>query len=230
VIDGYKIKDGKVIVVNYDEYGDVDSEEREYQDNIEELLIAENVEEHLNKLKLEADKEIKDNEYKIERNNIAIGNDWFIIFISNFFGLTLCLAIPWIPLIISFIGTMLLVVPKIISKKKENKKIEKEILGNKLTLEGICEQVKKNQKDLRRLRNDNRCECENVRNGYKQFDLVELDDINKYLDLWYFVGYNEEDMNCAQNNQYLEEYLEDKNFRLEERKTMKRILNRNKRR
>ena len=40
-------------------------------------------------------------------------------------------------------------------EKVKNKKIKKEILGNKLTLEGIDEQIKKNQRDLRRLRNDN---------------------------------------------------------------------------
>ena len=51
MIDGYKIKDGKVIVINYDEEDNVVEEERIYQDNIEELLKAENIEEHLKKWK-----------------------------------------------------------------------------------------------------------------------------------------------------------------------------------
>lgn len=54
--DGYRYKDGKIIVSDYNsDNGNVRQEiEREYQDNISDVLITENVIEYLNYLKKQA--------------------------------------------------------------------------------------------------------------------------------------------------------------------------------
>lgn len=231
MIDGYKIKDGKVIVVNYDENAAVEQEEREYQDNIEELLIAENVEEHLYSLKEKAEEDIKNYQYKITRRQSDIGDAITGIVGITAIGAFLCLLKPWIPLLVAFFGsTSFLGIKYIIPLKKEIKETRKTIAGTELSLEGIEEQIKKNQRDLRRLQSDDRKENDNIRSGYKQFDLAELDEIDKYLELWYFIGENEEDCIWSQKNDWLDDYLYDRNFNSEEVKTLKRIFNRNKRR
>ena len=66
MIDGYKYKDGKIIVFDYDKTDTVSEIERKYQDNIEELLMAENIKEYLFDYMDEVNKLIDDN--KCERS------------------------------------------------------------------------------------------------------------------------------------------------------------------
>lgn len=230
MIDGYKIKDGKVIVVNYDENDTVLEEEREYQDNIEELLIAENIEEHLDNLKDKTEKDIKNNEYRIThcKNDIGDAITGIVGFTAT--GAILCLLKPWIPFLVAFLGSLSFFgIKYIIPLKKKMKNTRKEIAGQELVLEGILEQIKKNQRDLRRLRSDDQRESDNIRTGYRQFDFTELEEIDKYLELWYHVGANEENYIWYQKNDWLDEYLGD-TFNQEEVKTLKRIFNRNNKR
>ena len=64
--DGYRYKDGKIIVSDYNAInGNVRTEmEREYQDNIEKVLITENIIEYFEPLKNEVKEKLTDLENK----------------------------------------------------------------------------------------------------------------------------------------------------------------------
>lgn len=231
MIDGYKIRDGKVIVVNYDEADNVTEEEREYRDNIEELLKAENIEEYLEKLEGEINKNINNCSYMIARQKDMIATGIFLIIMFILLGCAISIGGSLIPVVVSFLGSLVFFsLRNIIPAKREIKKLKKEISGYEVTLEEIEEQRKKNQRDLRRLRSDDRRECDNIKNGYRQFDLVELEQMDKYLDLWRFIGENEELCKWAQDNDHFYSTLNQKGFYEGEIKTLKRILNRNNKR
>ena len=232
MIDGYKIKDGKVIVINYDEEDNVVEEERIYQDNIVDLLKAENIEEHLKKMEEKVNKSIKSCSYMIAKQKDKIATGIFLILMFILLGSAISIGGSLIPVVASSLGSLIFFgLRNIIPSKKEIKKLQKEIAGLEFTLEGIVEQKKINQKDLRRLRNDDRCECDNIKFGYKQFDLVEIQQMDKYLDLWRFIGENEDYCKWAQDNNHLYGTLNQRGFYNEEEiKTLKRILNRNNKR
>jgi len=224
MIDGYKIKDGRVIVINYDKNNGIEETEREYQDNIEELLIAENIEDYLNDLKMKAEEDIKAYENKIkkckdknsENNSIFISgivSSCFVYFLfDRFINLLVILSL--------MIGLKLM---QSIPIKRKIKEYRKAIVGTEFVLEGISNQIDRNQRDLRRLRNDNRCECENIRNCYKQFDLTEFNVIEDNLELWYRVGEEEVKYLNLLEKGTIEENLKDR-FEYEDVKALKRVL------
>ena len=228
MIDGYKCRDGKVIVVNYDEDNLVTETEREYQDNIDELLKAENMEEHLCNLVSKYENEIDNYERKISRCSINIGNGRIIIFGGTMMGALFCVAFSsWIPVLVGFLGSFVFSKLTFISpSKKDIKKYKKEIKATELILEGIKEEQQKNQRDLRRLRNDNKVEKEDIDSNYRQFDLIELSRMDDYLELWGYVGKNEDDLLWYDEQGCMYRNLED-DFTMDEIKTLRRILKRN---
>jgi len=227
MIDGYKCRDGKVIVVNYDNYNNVNEEEREYQDNIDELLKAENMEEYLDNLRDKFKKDIEGNENCIGHYNVKISDGKMLIFMWTFGGASACLFYPWIPLIVCFFGSVIYFNLKtIIPSKKKIKECQKEIKATEFILEGIKEEQQKNQRDLRRLRNDNKVENEYIDSNYRQFDLKELKDVNNYLELWGYVGKNEDDLLWYDEQGCMYRKLEGE-FTPDEIKTLRRILKRN---
>ena len=227
MIDGYKCRDGKVIVVNYDENNEVTETEREYQDNIDELLRAENVEEHLNKLVSQYQIDIENYEKNISDLDINISCGYAIICALTFIGLLLCYLTSWIPLLVGFSGSLIFSNVKfIIPSKRKIKRAKNEIRALEFILEGINEEQQKNQRDLRRLRNDVRVEKEDIDSNYRQFDLVELSRMNDYLELWGYVGKNEEDLLWYDQQQCFYKKLDGK-FRDDEIRTLRRILKRN---
>jgi len=193
MIDGYKCRDGKVVVINYDNNNNVNEEEREYQDNIEELLKAENIEEYLDKLKDDYDKKIKESKkkYKSSSESIII-MICIVIMFTLIFGLSLSLSLTsFIPLIVTFLGSSLASLLICIPSIRNMVRSRKEIRGSELSLEGINEEIQKNQRDLRRLRNDNKVEKEYIDSDYRQFDLKPLEEMEEYLKLWEYIGENE---------------------------------------
>ena len=228
MIDGYKCRDGKVIVVNYDEDNLVTETEREYQDNIDELLKAENMEEHLCNLVSKYENEIDNYERKISRCSINIGNGRIIIFGGTMMGALFCVAFSsWIPVLVGFLGSFVFSKLTFISpSKKDIKKYKKEIKATELILEGIKEEQQKNQRDLRRLRNDNKVGKEDIDSNYRQFDLIELSRMDDYLELWGYVGKNEDDLLWYDEQGCMYRNLED-DFTMDEIKTLRRILKRN---
>ena len=193
MIDGYKCRDGRVIVINYDNDNNVTEEEREYQDNIEELLKAENIEEYLDKLKDDYEKKIRESnkKYKSSAENISIMICSVIMF-TLMFGLSVSLAnSSFIPLIATFLGSSFVVLLICIPSIRNIRKTKKDISGCELALEGINEEIQKNQRELRRLRNDTRVEKEDISSEYRQFDLKPLEELDEYLKLWEYIGENE---------------------------------------
>lgn len=228
MIDGYKCIDGKVVVVNYDECNLVTETEREYQDNIDELLKAENMEEHLCNLVSKYENEIDNYERKISRCSINIGNGRIITFGGTMMSALFCVAFKsWIPLLVGILGSFVFSKLTFInSSKKDIKKYKKEIKAIEFILEGIKEEQQKNQRDLRRLRNDTRVEKENIEGNYRQFDLIELSRMNDYLELWGYVGKNEDDLLWYDEQGCMYRKLEGE-FTPDEIITLRRILKRN---
>ena len=228
MIDGYKCRDGKVIVVNYDEDNLVTETEREYQDNIDELLKAENMEEHLCDLTSKYENEIDNYERKVSRCSVDVSNGRIIMFGGTMMGALFCVAFrSWIPVLVGFLGSFVFSKLTFInSSKKDIKKYKKEIKATELILEGIKEEQQKNQRDLRRLRNDVRVEKEDIDSNYRQFDLKELKDVDNYLELWGYVGKNEDDLLWYDEHGGMYRNLEGE-FTPDEIKTLRRILKRN---
>lgn len=142
----------------------------------------------------------------------------------SFVGGLCCMMLDSFPLLLIILGaSIILKIKQTISINKEIKNSRKAIAGTQLALEGIEEQINKNQRDLRRLINDDRKENDNIRNGYRQFDLSELDKIEENLELWYHVGENEEEYLRYLEKGTLEENLED-TFNQEEVKVLKKVL------
>ena len=227
MIDGYKCRDGKVIVVNYDVNNEVIETEREYQDNIDELLRAENMEEHLNSLVFKYKNDIDNYGMAIDDCSTNIIAGYTIIGTLTLLGLLLCMLKPWIPLLVGFFGSLAFSnIKLIIPSKRKIRKTQKEIKALEFILEGIKEEQQKNQKDLRRLRNDVRAEKEDIDSNYRQFDSDELSRMDDYLELWGFAGKNEDDLLWYEKQGCFYRNLNDQ-FRDDEIMTIRRILKRN---
>jgi len=226
VIDGYKFRDGRIIVVNYDSNNNVSEEEREYQDNIEELLYAENMEEHLNKLKNNYYEKIDEAN---ERKKSSSENLFIMMFIDIMLTLILGFSISvefnsFIPLIATFFGFSLGGVLFSIPSIRKCKKAKKDIESYKLVLEGIEREIQNNQRELRRLRSDDRAEREYIDSDYRQLDLKELEQIDEYLDTLEYIGNNEKVFLSYMKQGLLEDtvyegILDEKQF-----KSLKRVL------
>lgn len=224
MIDGYKCRDGKVVVINYDEDNNRYEEERVYQDNIEELLMAENVEEYLlsyrddmNTLINTKKDEIK--QWKEERTCRKVVIAVVAVVLSVLFAIFKPMSFVGVVLLASgFYGKFVSECTRII------KELESEIDGAKLTLEGIKEQLEENRVELRRLENDDRIVKEDISSEYKQLNYVEeLKKLKRYLELWYVAGMNEKKFLKYIENQELSENISD-DFPNEEVRIVRRIL------
>lgn len=224
MIDGYKCRDGKVIVVNYNK-SDVKTEtEREYQDNIEELLMCENIEEYLNDYKYDMELKKKGRENSIE--------NWK----QEKYGRTAVICVIQVALMVLsaifkpvLLGGICIIFWFLYKKylgvcSKKIKELESEIDGIELTLDGIEDELKKNKVKIRRLTNDVRVEKEDISSEYKQLNYVEeLKKLKEYLELWYVSGANQKNFLAYIEDDSLEdEICED--FSEAEIKTIKRIL------
>jgi len=109
--------------------------------------------------------------------------------------------------------------------KKEVKQINKTLDGAYKTLEGIKEEIENNKVKLRRLKNDDRCEKEDIKGrNYVQLNYVqELKRLREYLELWRVLGENEKKFSKYNEQDKMYTKLDDK-FRCEEITTLKRIL------
>lgn len=230
MIDGYRTKDGKVIVVDYDIYNTGREKEREYQDNIEELLMAENVREFLYDYRSKVKESIGKNNHEIKEWKDE--RSCRIIVISVVTVLVGVISAIFKPVLL--FGSIL--IGSILGIKFANdctkmiRYCERKLAGEELTLEGIEEEIEKNKIELRRLVNDKRVECENIKGrNYVQLNYVQkLKELKDYLELWRVVGEGEEKLLRYDKRDKLYAKLAD-DFEQEDIKTMRRILNRNKR-
>lgn len=174
MIDGYKYKDGKAIVVDYDKDNVKTIQERKYQDNIEELLMAENVREYLSNLKVDVENNVKQSKDEISEytsNAVVMSlivSAILLLLLLLLLNFTFVLGITSIVLVF-FFGTIVNV-----NNIKNISKLTKKIKGDNLVLEGIEEQLEKNKINLRRLENDDKIEREDIKeNNYIQLNYVE---------------------------------------------------------
>lgn len=231
--DGYRYVDGKLEITDYSDNGIRELEYRHYQDNIEEILITENTIEELQKRKEETKKDIEENINEISERKGLIPVTWVcILAITLVFGgsisviLNLLLAINnWSTILCSFIIISIIFNKIVISPlKKEIKELTRDFNGNKITLQAIKEELSKNKELLKVLKaNMTRDREDEIKNdsSYRQLSYVEkLEQLNKELDLYYCVGFYENEM--IEN--YKNDTLEENGFKEEEVKVLKRIL------
>lgn len=226
MIDGYKFKDGKVIVVNYDKDNEVTETEREYQDNIEELLEAENVREHLYYLRKDYNNDI----VKLEKvckdcSENIVGFSFIGVMAVVTIGVPIAVIIgSLIPIVAVFIISLLVNGITISINARKWFKALNQIKGYKLALEGINELKQKNQRDLRRLRNDVKIEKEYVCSDYQQLKLDSLEQIDDYLDMMECIGANQRRFLLYIEKGLLEDVINQEVLDKKQIKVLKRVL------
>ena len=231
--DGYRYIDGKIEIADYSNNGMRELEYRHYQDNIEEILITENTIEELYKMKDEKEKYINETYYLIYEYKDEIKACLKCILLSTIvFGglfsilINLLLSINNLITIIfsSIIFSILLNKYHILPLKEKIKDLTKSINGNKLVFETIKKEISKNKEKLKELKDnlirDKESEIMND-SSYKQLNYVDkIKELKKEIELYYYIGAygNEIIENCKNNT------LEEKGFKEEEIKVLKRIL------
>lgn len=235
MIDGYKYEDGVVKIVEYDNANIRTTKERDYQDNIEELLMAENILEHL--------QEAKDFYSSMRGHYDAEGTDRTEKILA-------CVIMGIVVTIIGggicsvFIGPMGFVILGLCSiaafgsiayfEVKKMDKLFQRIDGVENVLQEIEEKLEENKIIRRRLENDNRREriqkVNALSSEYKQLGYVEeLRKLDEYLSLCYDAGAYEDDFSLYEKRGILDGQLVD-GYGEEGAKTMKKIMSsRNKR-
>lgn len=229
--DGYRYQDGKVIVSDYSSDKIRTEEKREYQDNIDEILITENIVEYLDDLEDDMMEDVEEIGNKIDVCYLEIiGN--VIGMISLFIVLGIFLNLVISNSIISIIISSLLSggyygLKKISPILKKLDEYKKDKNGLDLKLKGIEEEIIENEAKLVILEiDDKRDKEEEVKNNneYKQLDYVDkLQEVEDYLDLWYQAGKNEEEYLEYLDQGILDEEL-GKIFEQEDRTVLKRVL------
>ena len=176
--DGYRYKNGKIIVSDYNEENrNVRKEiEREYQDNIENVLVTENIIEYFEPLKEE--EELKLDELETKKFSFELGI--FLAIIPTLFigiciagvisallkfSLHLCGVLELVKLssitklavLISGTGTIIHYLKKVVNPTKEEiNKLSKEISISEFTLKEINKELDKQYELLEKLNNDKR--------------------------------------------------------------------------
>lgn len=231
--DGYRYKNGKVIVSEYnaDTANVREEKEREYQDNIEEILIAENMLEYFKGLR----KEVKDD---IDRKNNSINAEkisMYICLIPAIFAnacigggisatLKLCLhlsgLLPMISLdniaqiafLISTSGTVIYYINKIIKPTMENiHSLKKQISISEFTIKTINKEIEKQKGLIKNLNRDKRKDNEQSLSYASQHkmssDYIRLDYVNQIdnieENIWQLVDVEEERVNQEQSGKSL---------------------------
>lgn len=235
--DGYRYIDGKLEITDYSDNGVRELEYRHYQDNIDEILITENTIEELYKMKDEKEKNIEENKDYIYECKQLIPSLWICILVLTFFfsaGFSVILNLLslginyWITFLCTFAIISLFGNKFVLSELKQEKEdYERVIKGEELVLKTIKEELRKNKELLKELKNNMTSTKEDeIKNdsSYRQLNYVEkLEELKKELDLYYCVGFYESEMIESYNNGTLDT-LEEKGFKKEEVKTLKRIL------
>lgn len=207
--DGYKYKDGKIIVSNYDsDNGNLRQEiEREYQDNIEDVLITENVIEYFNNLKEDVKIDLEDKNISILANKITMYIKVFIaIFISSASAgvlsaiIKVCLLlsgnlpmlsidiIKLLAIIICSSITIPVYIKKVVKPAINSiKTLKKEVETLKLTIKEIEEEISRQEKLVENLNSDKRKDNkESLAYDSKcnwVTDYIRLDYVNKINEL-----------------------------------------------
>jgi len=176
--DGYRYKDGKIIVSDYRAYnGNIRTEmEREYQDNIKEILIAENMIEYFMGEKEKVNEEISDKRNSIYARKIMMYIKAFLAILVNscLAGvlsaiITLCLhlggllsmisldTIKSLAFLICSSGTAVYYINKVIKPtRNEIKKLKQEVNISEFALKEINSELERQHELVKKLNNDKR--------------------------------------------------------------------------
>ena len=230
--DGYRYKDGKIIVSDYKSYnGNVRQEvEREYQDNIKEILIAENMIEYFTGEKEKVKKEISDNQNSIYAKKIMMYIKAIpAIFINACLAgalsaiITLCLhlggilsmisldSIRNLALIICSIPTVIVYINKTIKPiNSDIKNLKRELSVSEYALKEINAELEKQHELLKKLKDDKRKDNEEslaYDSEYKwTTNYIRLDYVNKIHEassnLWNNVADEEDKLEKQQEEQH----------------------------
>lgn len=230
--DGYRYKDGKIIVSDYSSYnGNIRTEmEREYQDNIKEILIAENMIEYFMGEKEKINETIKEQQNSIYAKKIMMCIKAIpAIFINACLAgvlsgiITLCLhfggllsmisldTIRNLALIICSIPTVINYINKTIKPiNSDIKSLKKELSISEFALKEINTELERQHELLKKLNNDKRKDDE-VSLAYDSeykwtTDYIRLDYVDKIHEassnLWNNVADEEDKLGKQQEEQH----------------------------
>jgi len=222
--DGYRYKDGKIIVSDYKSYnGNVrEEEEREYQDNIKEILIAENMIEYFTEEKEKINEKISKQENSIYSREVAMCiqvipaiflNSCSAGFLSAM--IRFCLHLSGLPMIsfdtsknlafiiCSSITVVLYITKVVIPTKIDIQNLKKELSISRFALDKIVHEIIKQKALVKKLNNDKRKDSEEslaYDSEYKwTTDYIRLDYVDKIneasSDLWNNVADEEDKIN-----------------------------------
>ena len=174
--DGYRYKDGKIIVSDYNVInGNVRTEmEREYQDNIDKILIAENIIEYFEPLKNEVKEkltELKNKKFSLEASiligiiptlfigicvsGVIRGLLRFCLHLCGILELVKLSSITKLAVLIGVGGTSIRYLKNGVKPTKEEiKELSKKISVSEFTLKEINEELDKQNELLEKLNND----------------------------------------------------------------------------
>lgn len=223
--DGYRYKNGKVIVSEYNtNNANVREEkEREYQDNIEEILVAENMIEYFKELRKEVKEDIDRKKSLINGEKISMYIGIIPALVANaciacaigaslkLFGLEKVItsdAISYLSSLISSGGTLVFYLDKVVKPIKEDiQSLKKQINLSKFTIKTISEEIERQKALIKKLNCDKRkdntqsleyvSQCKNS-SDYIRLDYVEqIDNIEE--NIWGLVDIEEERMKQEQS-------------------------------
>lgn len=237
MIDGYRYKDGKIIVSDYNSInGNIRQEiEREYQDNIEEILVAENMIEYFTEEKEKVNDTISEQHNSIFSKELAMVitaipaiflNSCFAGFLSAIIKLCLHLGgvlsmfssdnIRNLALIICSSITIVLYITKVvIPTKRDIQNLKKELSISKFTLDKIVNEIIKQKALVKKLSDDKRKDKEEslaYDSEYKwNTDYIRLDYVDKIHEassnLWDAVAEEEDKNDNRQKGQEWDDIL-----------------------
>lgn len=231
--DGYKYKNGKVIVSEYnaDNANVREEKEREYQDNIEEILIAENMIEYFKELRKEVKEDIDRKKSSINAEKISMyicaipaifanaciggGISATLKFCLNLGGLLSMISldnIEQIAFLISTSGTVVYYINRIIKPTMENiQSLKKQINISEFTLKTINDEIEKQKELVKKLNRDKRKDNEQSlvydsqykwTSDYIRLDYVDqIDNIEE--NIWGLVDVEEERIKQEQSSKVL---------------------------
>jgi len=189
----YIYENGKVFVVDQKENKGADLNKLEYQDNIEEIFITENIIEELRKEYSETKEIIESTKKTINARSYSKAAI-VIAGISSLFAITgylasfnpTLLSVPFVPGFFSYIIFFV-----IIFKNKQNAK--KQLNGFNLELNKTIDEISDYEKKLQQLKNDRSKKNEtNMKNEVISISHKEqLEELKHILNLYYNIGYYE---------------------------------------
>ena len=229
--DGYKYKDGYIIVANYTNSDIREEEIRPYQDNIDKILINENIIEELNNIKndLTTELETYENYIREGKTNIILGSIIFALgtlFIGTIASFIINPVLSYLVSLIFF--SIIIGKPTIYDMIQVILESKRDIKGCNIALKEVEKELTKvnqEQNEIEKCKEKVKEEELKKDSSYRQLNYVEkLKELREYLTMISFYEMCKEQLSTYDEQGILEEKLKDE-LDSSQMKTLRRIIN-----